>query len=79
MAADQGNDAIVKLLLDQDSIDINQVSSDGETPLDHAIRRRHECAVELLRKAGGRMGVELRAESTDADRKAGREQGRRRG
>ncbi|KAI9792977.1 MAG: hypothetical protein M1816_001299 [Peltula sp. TS41687] len=59
-AAERGHEAVIKLLLDRDDIDVNSKSQFDRTPLSHAAERGHEAAVKLLL---GREDVE--ADSRD--------------
>ncbi|TFK24256.1 ankyrin, partial [Coprinopsis marcescibilis] len=52
-AADQGYDAVVRILLTYDNIDINTTSATGNTPLILAAKGGHESVVALLCKVQG--------------------------
>ncbi|KAI9768652.1 MAG: hypothetical protein M1839_003987 [Geoglossum umbratile] len=51
-AAREGHDAVVKLLLAKDEVDINSRDSDGWTPLSWAAEGGHKAVVELLAMDG---------------------------
>ena len=55
------NNEIVRLLIAKGA-NVNAISKHGRTPLDFAIMRGQEEAVETLRKHGGKTGEELKAE-----------------
>ena len=58
-AALSGRAEIIKILLVQPSIDVNQKNSWGSTALDAAVDTGHNDCAELLRAAGGKRGKEL--------------------
>ncbi|KAF8878420.1 hypothetical protein BD779DRAFT_1554564, partial [Infundibulicybe gibba] len=59
-----GHQAVVKLLLAQDGVDVNAVDSKGKTPLDWAGGgKRRQATIELLQAAGGRFGTETAGRS----------------
>ncbi|MDP7179612.1 MAG: ankyrin repeat domain-containing protein, partial [Verrucomicrobiota bacterium] len=58
------NNEVVKLLIAKGA-NVNAISKHGRTPLDFAIMRGQEEAVETLRKHGGKTGVELKAAQPD--------------
>ena len=47
-AAENGHEAVVKLLLAKDELDLNSEDEDGCTPLFHAAKNGHEAVVKLL-------------------------------
>ena len=51
-AAEEGHEAVVKLLLARHGLDPNSKSSRGRTPLWYAVKERHETVVELLTRSG---------------------------
>lgn len=48
-AAEDGHDAVVKLLLDTGKVDVDSKDSDGRTPLSRAAHNGHDAVVKLLR------------------------------
>ena len=58
------NNEVVKLLITKEA-NVNAISKHGRTPLDFAIMRGQEEAVETLRKHGGKTGAELKAAQTE--------------
>lgn len=56
IAAQKGNDSIVRLLLEQGTFDCNEKDSDGRTPLMYAAMEGHEAIVRLLLAQGARVG-----------------------
>ncbi len=58
------NNEVVKLLIAKGA-NVNASSKHGRTPLDFAIMRGQEEAVETLRKHGGKTGAELKAAQPD--------------
>ena len=61
IAARTGNHEAVKQHL-VDGTDVNAKDNNGETPLDRAILRNDGKTIDLLRRHGGKRGVELKAE-----------------
>ena len=51
-AAEQGHEAVVKLLLETDKVKVDSKDKNGQTPLLRAARRGHEAVVKLLLKTG---------------------------
>ncbi|KAL7916811.1 hypothetical protein GGI35DRAFT_49562 [Trichoderma velutinum] len=47
-ASENGHEAVVKLLLDTDKVDVNSTNGDGGTPLHYASLRQHEDIVNML-------------------------------
>ena len=60
-AVKEGKIDVVKQRLEAGT-DVNAKINGGETPLDWAIKRKHTETADLLRKHGGKTGVELKAE-----------------
>ncbi|MBR4309588.1 MAG: ankyrin repeat domain-containing protein [Akkermansia sp.] len=58
-AAILGRAEIIKILLAQPGIDVNQKKSSGSTALDEAVDKGHIECIELIRAAGGKRGKEL--------------------
>ncbi len=58
-AALLGRAEIIKILLAQPGIDVNQKESSGSTALDAAVDTGHIECIELIRAAGGKRGKEL--------------------
>ena len=58
-AAILGRAEIIKILLAQPGIDVNQKESSGSTALDEAVDKGHIECIELIRAAGGKRGKEL--------------------
>lgn len=52
-AADNGHEAIVKLLLDRNDVTANFRDKNCQTPLSYAIEMGHETIVKLLMEWGG--------------------------
>ncbi|KAJ5939635.1 ankyrin repeat-containing domain protein [Penicillium verhagenii] len=57
IAAQRGHEQIVRVLLEQSSVDINKADSDGRTPLIHAIVENHKAVVRLLLENGATMAT----------------------
>ncbi|KAJ5520977.1 hypothetical protein N7463_001430 [Penicillium fimorum] len=57
IAAQKGNERIVRVLLLRGNMDANKQDSDGRTPLIHAIIENHDSVVHLLLSNGARIGV----------------------
>ena len=55
-----GNKEIAELLINNGA-DVNAMDKDGNTPLDDAIQQKRTETADLLRKHGGKTGLELRA------------------
>jgi ankyrin repeat protein len=53
-AAENGHEAVVKLLLDKDGVDPDSKGGNGETPLWWAAANGHEAVVKLLLNKEGR-------------------------
>ncbi|KAH7111407.1 ankyrin repeat-containing domain protein, partial [Dactylonectria macrodidyma] len=51
-AAENGHEAVVKLLLDTGKADVDTKDNDGRTPLLWAAETRHEAMVKLLLDTG---------------------------
>ena len=49
MAAWEGHEAVVKLLLEIGKVDVDSKGTDGRTPLSRAAENGHEAVVKLLR------------------------------
>jgi ankyrin repeat protein len=47
-AAGNGNEAVVKLLLDTGKVDVDSMDTYGQTPLSRAAKSGHEAVVKLL-------------------------------
>ena len=60
-AAGEGNKEIVERLIDKGA-DVNAKTNDGYTPLDWVDGTLHNDTADVLRKHGGKMGKELKAE-----------------
>jgi len=60
-AASKGYWTFVKFLINEGA-DVNAKSDEGKTPLDRAISFNRTETIALLRKHGGKRGVELKAE-----------------
>ncbi|KAJ5817313.1 hypothetical protein N7447_009546 [Penicillium robsamsonii] len=57
IAAQKGNERIVRVVLLRGNMDANKQDSDGRTPLIHAIIENHDSVVRLLLSHGARIGV----------------------
>jgi Ankyrin repeats (3 copies)/Ankyrin repeats (many copies) len=57
IAAQTGNEQIVRVLLSSGNIDVNQQDSDDRTPLLHAVMQNHESVVRVLLKHGAQIGI----------------------
>jgi hypothetical protein len=62
LAACQGHEEVVKLLLAKDGVDINSKDSDGLTALSWAVDRGHEAVVKLLL---AKDGVDINSKNSD--------------
>jgi len=63
-AASNGYEAVVKLLLEIDKVDINIKDKDGKTPLLRAVENRHKAVVKLLLNSAH---VDINAKSKDGE------------
>jgi ankyrin repeat protein len=55
---------VVKLLLENDGVDLNFKDTDGRTPLLYAVARGHEAVVQLLLKKGADVESKSRSGRT---------------
>jgi len=60
LAAENGHEAVVKLLLDIGKVNTDSKNKYKQTPLSLAIEKRHETIVKLLLKKGAEVGIENR-------------------